>query len=211
MANYRQTGDMSLSGSTWPLRRFSLFFGLFLAACGGGDTGGGGGPGPPVDFATYVSQTAALNSTWNGTPASDPSGLPISGAATYAGVMSLTVETGSGDLDMMGALALSANFTANSISGDATGFVTENATALSGGLTISGGVIDRSANTALEYTYTAILAGNLSGGGETFGIDSDMSGDFLGPDHLAASGIVSGTANSSFGTGYVFGTFIAAQ
>ncbi|MEE9427334.1 MAG: hypothetical protein V3V25_04215 [Paracoccaceae bacterium] len=164
-----------------------------------------------MDYQTYQTIATGMQTTWSGTTDTDPTSLPISGSSTFAGVIDLMVETGSGELGMAGALALTANFSANSISGTATGFMDENANGLAGVLAISSGAINRGANTAIQYTYSALLGGTLTGGGETYGISADFDGDFLGIDNLATTGAITGTATSGFGTGYLFGSFIAEQ
>ena len=182
---------------------------LFTVACGG-ETGDGGTT-PPVDYSQYQSELATLQSSWLTVPATDPLTLPLSGSATFTGVLQMAIETSAGELGVAGRLDLTSSFATNTIGGTATAFVDENAVALTGSLAITGGVLNRAANTAVEYTYGANLDGTLTGGGETFVLSGDLSGDFAGTNYLATTGIVAGTAVSSFGTGYMFGSFIAAQ
>ncbi|MFV2001912.1 MAG: hypothetical protein ACC619_02920, partial [Paracoccaceae bacterium] len=76
---------------------------------------------------------------------------------------------------------------------------------------ISNGAIDRGADTAVEYTFSADLGGVLSGGGEAFDITADLSGDFFGLSFGAVAGVIAGTAITGSSSGYLFGNFIAAQ
>jgi len=181
--------------------------GLLLAGCAGGAVDGPVIPAP--DYQSYQDEFDALTTNWNGVAVTAPSSLPISGGATYTGVMRLEVETAAGGLEMNGALALQVNFASDSLGGSAGNFVDQNDALQTGSLTISGGVIDRGANTAVDYTYGANIGGTLDGAAGNFVIQGDLSGDFLGPGAPGTQGIIAGTAISSFGTGYMFGEFIA--
>ncbi len=182
---------------------------LLLSACGGDS--GTGGTTPPINYQEYQDLSAALNATWVGVSPTDPGTLPISGAASYSGYVQLSVETATGELGMAGSIDILASFLNSSLSGSASGFVDQNANQLSGTLAITGGVLDRSANTSIETTYSANLGGTLTGGGDQFVISGDVLGDFLGAEHLASSGVISGSAISGFGNGYMFGSFLVAQ
>ena len=186
-----------------------VLHGLALAGCGS-DTGDGGTT-PPVDYGQYQSQAATLHNTWDGIAQSDPANLPLSGVANYSGVMTITVETGAGDLGMAGEINLQSNFTTNSLSGNARYFLDENSVAYSGVLAITGGVLDRSAVIGTDDTFSANFGGTITGGGDAFGLSGDLLGDFYGANQGASTGLVAGQAISSFGTGYLFGSFIAEQ
>ena len=182
---------------------------LLLAACGGDS--GDGGTTPPVDYSTYQAQFAALHATWDSIAVTDPATLPDSGSATFSGVMLLDAQLGAGATSMAGTLNLAANFATDGISGTADNFIDDADIAMTGTLVISNGILDRNANTAIEYTFSSLLAGTLAGGGETYVISADLSGDFLGPSYDAVAGVIAGSAETGFGTGYLFGEFIAAQ
>lgn len=192
-------------------RRLAFVLGscLLTVACGGDS--GDGSTTPPVDHSQYQSDLATLQASWLAVPATAPSTLPYSGSATFTGILQMAIETAAGDLGVARRLSLTSSFATDTISGTATGFVDEYAVVLNGTLAITGGALNRSANTAIEITYSANLDGTLSGGGETYVLSGDLYGDFVGPSHLATTGIVAGSAISSFGTGYMFGSFIAAQ
>ncbi|MGR3342331.1 MAG: hypothetical protein ACU0DI_03755 [Paracoccaceae bacterium] len=181
---------------------------LSAGACGGD---GGGGTTPPVDYTSYQAQSAALHAIWDAVAVTDPATLPAGGSASYTGVMRLDAQLGAGSTSMAGALNLVANFAADSISGSANNFYDDADNSMTGSLVISNGVLDRAANTAIEYTFSSVLAGTLAGGGENFVISADLSGDFLGPSFGAVVGVIAGTATTGFGSGYLFGEFIAAQ
>ena len=187
----------------------SAIFCLILSACG--EDSGGGGTTPPVDYTGYQAQAGALHATWDGIAVTDPATLPVSGSAAFSGVMLLDAQLGAGATSMAGALNLVANFATDSISGNASNFVDDADNAMAGTLVMSNGVLDRAANTAIEYTFSSLLAGTLAGGGESFVISADLSGDFVGPTYGAAVGVIAGTATTGFGSGFLFGEFIAAQ
>ncbi len=183
-----------------------------LVSCGSGGGNSGLPPTTPsTSYAEFGAKAVVLHNAWDAVAFSGPGTLPASGSAAYAGVMQLTLETGAGALKMDGAMTLTSNFSSNSLSGTARNFVDQNEFSYSGNLAITGGVLNRTANTGLEYTYSAIINGSLSGNAEVFGISGDLSGDFRGLNYGAISGVVAGSATSSFGIGYMFGDFIAEQ
>ena len=181
----------------------------FLAGCGG-DAGVGNTP-PPVSYAAYAAQDAALRSAHSSLPYSDPASLPGIGSASYSGVMVLEAGTPSGPLGLSGGFDLTADFAASTISGQAGSFADDNNIAWSGSLPLTNGQIDRLANPATEYTLTADLAGTISGGGNSLTIAAALSGDFLGAGHDAVQGVISGTATGASGSDYLFGDFIAEK
>lgn len=181
-----------------------------LSACGGTD-GVGVDTRPPVDYASYAAQATSLHNTWDSVPVTDPANLPVSGTAQFNGVAGLRLQTTGGELKVNGALGLNVDFASDSLSGSAGGFSDESNTGVSGTLAITGGVIDRLATVGVEYTYTANIGGTLAASSDSFAILGDIYGDFSGAGAGAALGIVAGTAQSGYGTGYVFGDFIASQ
>lgn len=198
---------------------FGLLGLLCLSGCGG--SGGGGGsdtndPGlnqtrPPVPYAKYENQSAALHANWDAISFTDPASLPMSGHASYDGVIRMDVQKGASQVSLNGALNLSVNFRNEAISGSASGFVDQADRAYSGKLTVSNGVMDRAANPATDYTFQADLDGQLKGGGNNFDINAGLSGDFKGSQNDAVVGTVQGTATSAAGTGYLYGDFIGEQ
>lgn len=185
---------------------------LVLAACGGAGIPDDERPQSPAkSYVEYQAQAVALHSQWDLAGATDPSTLPFGGSAHYDGVVELRFQTSAGDLFMDGGLHLDVDFAANQISGNAGSFVQQDENPVSGSLAISGGVIDRGANPAVEYTYSAIIAGTLTTSTDSFVVGGDIHGDFLGAAQQSVAGIVAGNAQSNMGVGYVFGDFIAEQ
>jgi len=185
-----------------------VLLGFLLTACGGG---GGDEQPSSLTYSDYQAQLSTLQTTWSGVAATDPSTLPISGSATFNGVLSLSVQTSGADLDMAGALTLTSNFATDTLTGNATNFITANDAAMSGSLAITGGVLDRAANTNIAHTFSAAIDGTLGGAGDSYLIQGTLLGDFLGTGNLGTSGVVNGFATSSFGVGYMFGDFLAQQ
>ena len=182
---------------------------LALTACGGG--GDEAVSVPPVDYAGYQAQWAILQAAWTGVTITDPTTLPISGTAVLGGVMNMTAQSTTGLRDMSGTVTLSTVFSTNSLSGNASNFIDDKNSAMSGILAITGGILDRGVNTSVSPVFSANIDGTLSGGGDSFQINGDLAGSFLGPSNLGVSGIVNGFATSAFGTGFLFGGFFAEQ
>ncbi len=182
-----------------------------LSACGGDPASNPPIPPPPASYSDLQAMSGAQHAAWDPVAATDPASLPISGSASFGGVMHLRIETASGEMAVSGGLSLISNFATNSLAGSAGGFVDVANGKFTGTLSINNGVLDRAANLGVGYTYSAVLNGTLSGAGDVFGINADFSGDFRGAGYPATSGAIAGTASSSFGLGYLFGDFIAAQ
>jgi hypothetical protein len=182
-----------------------------LSACGGDITAIAPSVPPPASYSDLQALSSAQHATWDPIAATDPTTLPVRGTANFAGVMHLRIETASAELALSGVLNLKSKFATDALTGSATGFSDPANSSFSGTLTISNGVLDRAANLGVSYTYGAVLGGNLSGAGDIFSINADFSGDFRGASYQATTGAIAGSASSSFGLGYLFGDFIAAQ
>lgn len=187
---------------------------LILSGCGGSSGDPDSDPiglPPPIHFDVYEAQWAELQATWGSTSISDPATLPMSGTASYAGVLRLDMENAAGEVSVDGKLNLSVSFADNNITGTANKFVDPNDARYLGELTLSNGFLDRAADPAVDYTFNADLTGTLIGGGDVYDLNAGLSGDFLGPGQGAVSGQLAGSADSSFGSGYLFGEFVAQQ
>ena len=142
---------------------------------------------------------------------SDPAGLPVSGSASYGGVMQATVETGGNLTDLAGTLDMVVDFPTSAVSGGVSGIYYGDGQAYSGALTLANGALDRGADTALDYIFGADLAGTLSGAGDAIAVSAYLAGDFHGASQQAVAGAITGSATSDAGTGLVYGGFIAAR
>ncbi len=193
----------------WSSRLVWLFFGVLLSGCGGADSDGG--TSPPIDYLEYEERIVALGATWNGVATTDPTTLPISGVANYSGYLRLNIETGVGDLALSSTLEIAADFTSDGVTGVASEFVGENSEFYNGSLDITGGFIDRLAIPTNSSTFSANIGGTLNGNSESYLISGDIYGDFLGQSSTGSVGGATGTATSSFGSGYMFGSFLVQQ
>lgn len=179
-----------------------------VAGCGGAEVGG---TTPPISYADYAAIDAAMRAANASSPFTDPVALPASGTAAFSGVVTLTAGTGSGPLQLSGALNAAADFSASTLTGQARGFVDGASAGYGGVLALSNGLIDRGADPATRYSVTADLAGTLSGAAGSFGIAAVLSGDFLGTGYTALRGAIAGVATGPGGADYLYGDFIATR
>lgn len=168
---------------------------LALMGCGGSPSGA-----PPDLPATPPAVT-------------DPRDLPASGFASYDGYLRARLPTGADGarLDYLGDLRMDVNFGAgfDQIRGTATGFRAERSTALAGTLTLDQGKVFRDPAQAGAYGFDADLNGRLTGADGVQDIDAALSGNFLGPDAAAVSGVVYGTTTGAAGLEIFDGSFAA--
>jgi len=156
-----------------------------LAACGGSSTGSA-----PQTFSEQLSEGDALAITLASIEYTDPTTLPVSGSATYSGYLGVDA----GELGQaIGQMSLTASFASDSISGNVRNVVAEDEEQLSGSLSISGGTIDRTADTDIEFTFAADVDGTLTGEDGDFVVDAELLGDFTGENHQYVEGPVGGT------------------
>ena len=181
-----------------------------LAACGGGgedtvDTT----PDPAViptptttttpDTSTSGQRTSATELLNEWAPTNPPvytnlSAIPLSGSADYAGFIFGELSNSSDDVtdSVIGSLTLEASFTAGgaTFGGQAADFVDSDDAELAGSLTVSGGALNRSGNSADDPTVTGItVAGILTDDADrdlNFGLT--LEGDFLGSAYNAIGG-----------------------
>jgi len=195
-----------------PSARFRGLAGLVaLALAGCGNEAVENSTTPAISFTDYAIQDAQLHALWDSESPTNPPGLPGTGQARYVGVINLDAQLGAGKIVLAGAIEMTADFGASTISGQASGFRNSANQSYLGALGLSNGTIDRNANPALTDTYFADIAGTLSGGGQDLTISADLSGDFLGGGALGAGGVVTGVVTSSAGLGALFGDFLAQQ
>ncbi len=185
---------------------------VLLAGCSASGSGGSGTPpGAQPGYGDYQATADGLHATWDAIAFTDPASLPLGGGATFNGVIGLRIGTAAGERRMNGALSLGVQFSNASLTGSASAFSDQNGATLTGSLAITNGVLDRAANPASGYTFSANMDGKITGPGDSFTITSDLSGDFRGAGYGAITGAVAGSAISNSGTGYLFGSFIATR
>lgn len=178
---------------------FTVGFISVLGACGGGD-GGSGGDGGFAEKENAVLDLVNQLSQFDITPAET---IPVTGVANYVGLVGFSEP----DYAVIGDLSIGVNFGNDAISGNASNFADSDGVNYTGSLTVNNGSIDRTADPVTEYQFNADMGGMLQGGGESFVVDTVMSGDFGGPNQDAIAGIVSGTISSNAGTSGVVGDF----
>jgi hypothetical protein len=163
-----------------PMRHVMIII-LFLAACGGGT--GPAGPGQE-SFAQSQGRVAEMGFTYG-------AALPQSGVAQYQGRAQLNLPLQGGAQNHEGALALRIAF--DGIGDPVTGQISGLRSAagpVTGQLQISGGAIDRQADTRNDYQFTANIAGNLAQGGQVWQTSAQLAGDFHGSAAQAVSGVI---------------------
>lgn len=189
-----------------------------LAACGGG--GSGSGPDvppptpapdlPPPSFVELEDQTLAMAAIYDLQSINDPLTLPVSGSTVYAGGMHLQTQNDS--FSMAGQMQLSVDFSTDSLSGNVRNLVDSQETRYQGILTIGAGQIDRTTIPANnEPTFSAPLTGDVSSDVVAINVDGTMQGYFMGPDHEAAYGFVTGTISAPNDTAPLAGGFIGTR
>ncbi len=171
--------------------------GAALSACG---SSGGDGP-DPLTFAELAAEEDILRNDTGGLTVVEPMNLPdgpTAGSATYNGTLGFILdENGADEVQFLSDLTLTANFVADTISGNASNFVDSSEEQYTGSLSLERGVIDRNTDTTLNYTFNADLEGTLTNNGDQYESFAEIRGEFLGasasgPD-THVSGAVTGT------------------
>ena len=161
-----------------------------------------------LSFADTEAIADAINADWGAVSYTDPASLPKTGSATYDGVMNLATAA---SLGIVGEMQLMADFSGSAISGSGRNFVDPADNRYDGTLAVTNGFIDRLADPSAEFTFDADLDGTLTESGDSYAFAGFIDGDFVGPNHEAVFGEISGTVNSSSGTEFFIGGFLAEQ
>ena len=152
---------------------------------------------PEATFTTLNSGAASLSTQAEGLDASASADIPTTGTASYSGYMGVDV----GYNEVIGDLSMSVDFASDSVSGSARNFISASNIAYTGDLTLTGGFIDRTADTALGDPHLlADVDGTLTSDGIASTVDAQLRGTFQGPGRDIVSGYVSGTVTNQFGT-----------
>ncbi|WP_413717170.1 hypothetical protein [Silicimonas sp. MF1-12-2] len=128
------------------------------------------------------------------TPVGD---IPTENSAVYDGYIIL--DAGSIWLreSYAGEMTLEAQFDANTVSGSADNLYDRSGAPVAGSLVIGGGVIDRASPSAGGGQITADLDGLLTDSkGVDLTVDTEMVGDFYGPDAEGFLALINGTMSS---------------
>ncbi len=96
---------------------------------------------------------------------------------------------------------MTVDFDSDSVTGSADNFISASNIAYTGSLDLSGGFIDRSADTSLGDPHViSDVDGTIASDGITSVINGQLRSTFRGPGREVMSGFVSGTVDNQLGT-----------
>lgn len=195
-------------------KKYLLLFALGVSACGGGGDSGLG----INTFAQLSNESTRLEEKLIGgvgAPALVGVDTPVTGSATYTGVMALIGEGGSSGDNFLGQVALSMNFDSEILDGEATNFwqvfSATSATRVDGTLNLdASGFTYDNPSTAARETFTTTVTGSLNVDG-TAGVETVQAGStiptaFAGVNStrvdmiVGSDGLVDGTVTFSDGS-----------
>ncbi len=156
--------------------------------------------GIDTSYDDLVDQFVALGDTVDALETLDPTEVPTVGSASYSGV--LVFEGPDDGLDtnfLAGDMSMTADFANSEVSGSAGNFVNADDEEYSGSLTVSNGTIFNDVVLEDFYTYSADIAGSLSGADNEVDVDGELGGDFFGDDAEYAGGVIEGTLDVNDG------------
>lgn len=183
------------------MHRFGLI--IVAATLAGCSSSSGGGDGM-----TRAERAAALEAALEEENISKPSALPVRGTASYTGFMTLGLPIGGETSDYVGDLDLQVDFGAarNQIAGTASNF-----DGLSGDLAISGGNIDQSTDTDIDYTFDGAVDGSFGYDGDSYTVDGSLVGEFRGRNQDGVTGVIYGDINGPDGQDLFDGTLAGTR
>jgi hypothetical protein len=186
-----------------------------LAGCGGGDDDDDDSttPLPPPTVNSFADLEAAAfamagkyidpvtGDILPGVVRTDAIALPASGSATYNGYVGGDIAGGALDGNtLIGELALTTEFNgvnSGAITGSATNFFDQTNTGYAGTLNVTGTTNPTSAINQLA----ADMAGTLTAGSSSYGVDVLLDGDYLGTSPDAVGGLADGDVAGGLFTG----------
>ncbi|WP_341365488.1 transferrin-binding protein-like solute binding protein [Yoonia sp. BS5-3] len=119
------------------------------------------------------------------TPVDD---IPTTGSATYDGTMLLALQDGSMD-GAIGQAQMVTSFATSTITGGADNFYDLNGNAIDGSLTLEDGSFERTIG-----IVTGEMNGSVDFASGEMDIETDVAGNFSGPNAEYLSGVMTGTA-----------------
>ncbi len=152
---------------------------LWIAGCGTSGSQGGTG--------TLSEQASLMMQVQSGENISDPSTLPTSGRARYAGYSTLDLPQIGAQTGQMDLLVRFGDF-GGSVTGSMHNF--EN---LNGILQIGDGRLFRGADVGVDYLLGADVTGTLDDASGIYVIDAELAGDLRGRFQDGVTGVVFGT------------------
>lgn len=127
----------------------------------------------------------------------EPTTLPTTGSAEYEGVLFVEAP---GNVDILGDIALNFDFAESEFEGQAEDFVDVQGNGYDGDLAIENGFINRSVNTATNFTYVGDIGGTITGPDDIdYNVDALILGEFFGSDAEHTGGLLSGVVESAGG------------
>ena len=176
------------------IRFWGITLSLFLTACGGGG-GGGDGAGSGIDprlarIDVYETQRIRVvgdpDAGVMGMPQTDPAQIPVTGAVTYDGSVTILADTDPAITTLIGDAQVAMDFDSNAISGQMTAiFGMTDGSALRD---YDGTLVIENGQTGPDHTWSINYAGTLSSAGDILDFDGAVSGEFLGSDAAAIAG-----------------------
>lgn len=165
------------------------------------------------DYEDLADEYDALDEASDDLAIVDPALLPLSGGATYDGVMVLSTNGEDGlPSDLAGDMTLRADFGDDSLSGSVVDVVTDDDDRLEGSLVIANGEIDRDDDLEDFYTYAFDVDGVLTeDDGSDLRVSATGAGDFLGRDHRTVVGDVEGRISSGSDRTDLNGGFVGVR
>ncbi|KJZ17929.1 hypothetical protein [Loktanella sp. S4079] len=180
-----------------------------LSACGGG----GDVPEVTTDLDEMYVAIGALQSAHPADDYTALSDLPDSGSAAYAGYMSTELSNRTDDVTnvLAGEVLISVDFGASDmVSGSAQDFLDQDGNPILGALDIAGGVLDRAGDpfgddATFQFSGDGVLTDQ---DGRELTLEISFDGDFLGSNHEAIGGDVTGSVTADGNGQNLLGIFI---
>lgn len=184
---------------------------VLLSGCGG-STGAFEDPMVQAPNLGLFATEALLVSEVSQLTFTNPSSITSLGSAAYVGVLSGSLELIEGaPIELAGALAIRTDLSTGSLQfdGEATDFVTSDASLIAGVLTLEQTNFDAAANPDLDYSFSGILEGQLDVSGlEDLNVSIRLEGDFYDEDAAFLGGSAVGLADTGAERGEFRGRFI---
>lgn len=184
-----------------------------FAVCIGCGGSGGGPSTSPLEETTNA--TNRMVSDFTPIQYTDLNTLPTSGTANYQGYISAQLSNTSDDITdaLRGELSVSVDFgSADIVSGTAQNFLDQDGAQLSGTLSLSDGVLDRTGDPVSDATFTFEATGDLTdSNGRILMVETAFEGDFLETNHTGIGGDLAGRVTVDGEDQSLGGFFIASQ
>lgn len=190
----------------------------FLVACGGSETAPITLPPTPItgETATLEAVQSLLDTHADPVSYSTLGTIPTTGNASYDGFVYGTLANTSDTItdSLIGEVTIAVAFGASSTSltGSITNLADQDGDAVTGSLTLSSGSFDRSGSPTSDPTIAIAVSGSLTDDlAQSFAINGQLEGDFLGTNHAAIGGEFFGTLQHNGNGQNIDGGFIVER